>query len=494
MDIDLPNLMQPRLGPRSLTSMCIRKLAANIEGTCAADLKAAGIPFRVLERLWSRIENITPMSRRVSLETWVTVSEAFRHAYAPEHGAIPLEFYKFARAIQVERAGQLSSHTLRFIKLGTDYLVSLKIDGLPSLDTAELLPLARLRNLDTLDIVEGLKEAEATAITDSLVRGWSEVEGAFPALTFLRLRPGEADGRLTRRSLGYISAFPLLRVFDLRLPNWSTTSNAAARAEAELEGMHEYPSCGWECISSGSRLSLVGPYIEHLAWCHLDTVYRARNTQYVPPGLADVPSCLTTANRGHVVRTPGHGPSHGPGHEVDTRWDDYFYLHNEDTACQSFWRSALMDSMPPISRDRGVNLPIKLPLPPKPYVSMHLVGDYRRALTATSYRAYIFHRRPKLASSETRGLIRVACGQKDTENLPWHELEKSLANQGQGRGKRKAVAESRAEVELREGERQKASADAKRARQRQKFGMNDIGDLFRGPYGGTGDSGGGSLP
>jgi hypothetical protein len=44
------------LGPRSLVSMCARVLALNIERTCADDIKAAGLPLRLLESVWSEIK------------------------------------------------------------------------------------------------------------------------------------------------------------------------------------------------------------------------------------------------------------------------------------------------------------------------------------------------------------------------------------------------------------------------------------------------------
>lgn len=46
------------LGPHSLVSMCTRVLALNIQETCAADLKAAGIPYRILKKLWSDVKRM----------------------------------------------------------------------------------------------------------------------------------------------------------------------------------------------------------------------------------------------------------------------------------------------------------------------------------------------------------------------------------------------------------------------------------------------------
>ncbi|KAK0749826.1 hypothetical protein B0T18DRAFT_116194 [Schizothecium vesticola] len=427
------------------------------------------------------------------------MSEALRDAIAHEK-TVSIDLYRHRQTINVPRAAKLSTYTLPLSKLGTDYLVSLRIYCLPSLDTPELIALASLKNLDSLEIEQNLAEGERTVLTDRLVRAWSEVEGAFPALTFLRLRPGKLRGELTRRSLEYICKFPLLRVYAINL---CYEEIEAGEAGAEFEGMHEYPSCGWECILLDLKASLAEPYIDHVRSVNIFYTYENESTKVVPaPLVGDPPATANPPPRPHVKEEPHWFPNDRTFMERAMR-TLRGPIDTGETHHRSFWRCALMDSTPPVcwprmDEDDPVNP--DLVLPPKPHVSVILreEGKVDGWLGHQRY-GYVLHRRPKLAPSETRGLIHAKTRDPATEKLSWLELEKVLARQpaadqgGARKGKRKVETNKTSSREKKTQVGEQVGANARLARQRRKLGVSDVGDIFRGMQDGR-SPGGGSLP
>jgi hypothetical protein len=418
------------------------------------------------------------------------MSEALRDAIAHER-TVSIDLYRHRQTILVPRAAKLSTYTLPLSKLGTDYLVSLMIHCLPNLDTPDLIALASLKNLDNLEIEQNLAVRERTVLTDRLVRAWSEVEGAFPALTFLRLRPGDPRGELTKRSLEYICKFPLLRVYAINL---CPEEMEAGEAGAELEGMHEYPSCDWECILFGLKDNLVEPYINHVRPVKILYTYENDDTQVVPaPLVGDPPATANPPPRPHVTGEPHRFSSDRPFTERGS-------IDTGESHFRSFWRCALLDSAPPVCwrrrRDDTPETP-DLVLPAKPHVSVILreEGKFTPFLLYTN--GYVFHRRPKLAPSETRGLIRAQARDPATEKLSWLELEKVLAGQPSedgGRamkGKRKAETDNVSSREKTQAGEQ-VGAKARLAKQRKRLGVSDVGDIFKGMQDGR-SPGGGSL-
>lgn len=413
---------------------------------------------------------------------WVTMSEALRDAVSHQE-TVSLDLYRYWKTIYPLIGSKLSMYTQPLSKLGTDYIVSLRINCLPRLDTPDFIALAGLGNLDSLDIADIFPEQRRSLLTDRLVRAWSEVESAFPALTFLRLRPGGQRLELTKRSLEYICKFPLLRVYHVVSPS---SGGGADDTGAEFEGMHEYPSCGWECLSSVSDWNSAAPYLEHLRESLMFTTYENDDTMVVPAQLP-VDSPAAAANpppRPHVRwHTDGLLMDRSLG-TVKGRLSETHY--------QSFWRCALMDSAPPICRrgdEEVVPEERHLVLPPKPHVSVLLGDEFGKYGGHGSGSGYVLHRRLKLAPSETRGLMRPETRIPGTENLSWLELEKVLAGQpaeDQGKtSKRKLEAEadeiSSREKKTRVGEQVVANMNARRAaRQRRKLGVSDMGDIFKG--------------
>lgn len=410
------------------------------------------------------------------------MSEALRDAVSHQE-TVSLDLYRYWKTIYPLTGSKLSMYTQPLLKLGTDYIVSLQINCLPRLDTPDFIALAGLGNLDSLDIADSFPDGRRSLLTDRLVRAWSEVEGAFPALTFLCLRPGGQRLELTKRSLEYICKFPLLRVYHIVPP---TPGAGADDTAAEFEGMHEYPSCGWECISSVSDRNSAVPYLEHLCEGLILSTYENDDTMVVPAQLpGDSPAAAANPPPRAHVRWPTHDPSM---HRAPATLEGMFsYAHHK-----SFWRCARMDSAPPICRrGQGEAVPEEphLVLPPKPHVSV-LLRDEFGLYGDHGYRSgYVLHRRLKLAPSETRGLMRSKTRDPATENLSWLELEKVLARQpAEDRGKpskRKLEAEademSSREKKTRAGEQAVANANARRAaRQRRKFGVSDMGDIFKG--------------
>ena len=427
------------------------------------------------------------------------MSGALRDAIAHEK-TVSIDLYRHRQTIHVPRAAQLSTYTLPLLKLGTDYLVSLRIDGLPNLDTPELIALASLRNLDSLDIEENLAQGQRSVLTDRLVRAWSEVEGAFPALTFLRLRLGESTGELTKRSLEYICKFPLLRVYTIDLCHEEIE---AGEGGGEFEGMHEYPSCGWECIWLGLKASLAEPYIDHVRSLESLYIYEKKSTKVVPaPLVGDPPATANPPPRPHVTEEPRLFSNDWTFMERALRTRrgpiDAIDIHH-----RSFWRCALMDSTPPVcwpgmDKDDPVNPDHVLPAKPHVSVILREEGKVYGAIGHQMY-GYVLHRRPKLAPSETRGLIRAEARDPATGKLSWLELEKVLARQptedqgGARKGKRKAETNKISSREKKTQTGEQVGAKARLARQRRKLGVSIMADIFKGMQGG-GSSGGGSLP
>lgn len=435
------------------------------------------------------------------------MSEALRDAVSHQE-TVSLDLYRYWKTIHPQTGSKLSMYTQPLSKLGTDYIVSLRITCLPRLHTPDFIALAGLGNLDSLDISDILPIADMfgnlprrSLLTDRLVRAWSEVEGAFPALTFLRLRPGGHRLELTKRSLEYICKFPLLRVYHVVLPIPAGGADDDATG-AEFEGMHEYPSCGWECITSLSDSDSEATYLEHLRRAPIWSTYENDDTIVVPAQLpGDSPAAAAyPPPRAHVRwHAPDPSMRRAPGTlaRMFSPEGKYSYTHYE-----SFWRCGLMDSAPPIYRcgqEEAVPEEGLLVLPPKPHVSVLLMDEFESSGDHNfvshgdleNRRGYALHRRLKLAPYETRGLMRPKTRIPGTENLSWPELEKVLARQpaeDQGKtGKRKleaAADEISSREKTRVGEQVVANMNARRAaRQRKKLGVSDMGDIFKGMLG-----------
>lgn len=111
----------------------------------------------------------------------------------------------------------------------TEFITHLTISGGCSFKVSELLSLAKMKNLGTLELIKPADDllADYTTITDRLIRGWSETENAFPLLRILRIW---GDAALTDVSLRWVSKFPSLVLYDVMgaKDDWSLAYDEAA--------------------------------------------------------------------------------------------------------------------------------------------------------------------------------------------------------------------------------------------------------------------------
>lgn len=110
-------------------------------------------------------------------------------------------------------------------------MASLTIDSVSTFQPNELLSLATLKNLVHLHIVSEREElGERGYVTNSLLRGWSEMDGAFPLLQILKITNGQDISDI---SVQYVSGFPKLLIFEVSgdLGQWGD-----AKAVAEQHG------------------------------------------------------------------------------------------------------------------------------------------------------------------------------------------------------------------------------------------------------------------
>ncbi|RDA93382.1 hypothetical protein CP533_1981 [Ophiocordyceps camponoti-saundersi (nom. inval.)] len=72
--------------------------------------------------------------------------------------------------------------------------------------------LLRLADMPNLGVLEFMAVNEPSPLSDRLIRGWAEVKNCFPVLRLLRIN-GKAD--VTQQSLGWVSKFPSLIMYDV---------------------------------------------------------------------------------------------------------------------------------------------------------------------------------------------------------------------------------------------------------------------------------------
>jgi hypothetical protein len=143
---------------------------------------------------------------------------------------IPMGMYRYHQQIDNPDCG-LSVYTSPLREL-TECLVCLTIDNI-EFDTHELLSLARLNTLAVLELVERDRPYRQPyhPISDSLIRGWSEVaaeQGPFPELRILRIASWH---EVTEASLHHVLKFPKLEIFEVTHAYRNTFDNATHIAE-----------------------------------------------------------------------------------------------------------------------------------------------------------------------------------------------------------------------------------------------------------------------
>ena len=113
---------------------------------------------------------------------------------------------------QLEPASDLHVCLQPLTSSSLDFITYVSIVGPMPFGVAELLPLARLRNLGILEFAEPSDpEASFPRVNDRVMRAWSEQENTFPELQILRLW----GYSITERSVQYAARFPTLTLIDI---------------------------------------------------------------------------------------------------------------------------------------------------------------------------------------------------------------------------------------------------------------------------------------
>ncbi|KAK4242857.1 hypothetical protein C8A03DRAFT_10902 [Achaetomium macrosporum] len=241
-------------GARPLMCMCLRVVAENmsaISKSMIGDIKEDKLLWKLWEQIPRRVHAIdAPMSLHAweILSYWLQKS-SFSDAWAiflkgkeqqsenlldiackrNERGevTIPMAMYRYRQQINSPDCG-LSVYTSPLHEL-TDCLVYLCIDN-ADFDTYEMLSLARLKQLAVLELIE--RDWSDSQLSDSMIRGWSEVAAEielFPELRVLRIASDRHQ--VTEASLHYVLKFPKLEIFDVTEAYHSTWDNATQIAE-----------------------------------------------------------------------------------------------------------------------------------------------------------------------------------------------------------------------------------------------------------------------
>ncbi|RDA85581.1 hypothetical protein CP532_5373 [Ophiocordyceps camponoti-leonardi (nom. inval.)] len=254
------------------------------DGVTVEEIKAkTEAPFTVAE-------DLKPMLGG-TLQDW----KIFSKYLLDEDGDQDIELYRYHLAIPEPRE-ELACYTRPMRSTSLDFVTHLNIGGGCDFRAYELLRLAEMPNL-------GVLEFKATGwafpLNDRLIRGWAEVKGCFPVLRLLRIY-GRAE--VTQESLGWVSRFPRLMMYDVRgdRRNWRDGRVYAANHGWDLDdhsdAMTRDQDLMWrymrmlsplESSSEGSR-EPAGP-VEHYLRMLLDNPRRP--VKFVPAG--EAPSLMS---------------------------------------------------------------------------------------------------------------------------------------------------------------------------------------------------------
>ncbi|KAK0611600.1 hypothetical protein B0T14DRAFT_332398 [Immersiella caudata] len=267
-------------GPRSLVAMCLRGLAKDLtENEAYIPLDDENVPPSLLLRLFRELKLRWRYHEDIPLHSWKILSKAIglataRDADWTQRGEVPAELLRHRRTISNVN-GDLQTYVKeyrspapepRLASSMLEFVVSLTIDGVSTFQPQQLLSLATLNNLVHLHIVsERPHSTERGHVTDSLLRGWSEMNNVFPMLQILKFTNSRD---LSYRSVRYVSVFPCLQVYEILDPNIPAFEGYREWGDsAELHGWHfEIPKWPSPCakvepMSGQSRSLPDGTYI-----------------------------------------------------------------------------------------------------------------------------------------------------------------------------------------------------------------------------------------
>ncbi|KAK0713009.1 hypothetical protein B0T26DRAFT_803928 [Lasiosphaeria miniovina] len=219
-----------RRGPRPLLEMALDVLIDNMAAASADAL--AALPPKLLWRVWYEYRK-----SRVTFDSWkkfskLVLADSKNDIETEGTVTIPLSLYHIRYYIKTPRS-DLSVYTAPLLSPSVDFLVYLNIADVDYIQANELLPLAALPNLAVLEIFD-IGSDNATSdprVTDSLVRGWSDMPNAFPSLCILKVHDAPA---LSFHSLQYVSKFPALAFYDVQ--NWRSSRSEVDRDLARAQG------------------------------------------------------------------------------------------------------------------------------------------------------------------------------------------------------------------------------------------------------------------
>ncbi|KAK0649496.1 hypothetical protein B0T16DRAFT_410212 [Cercophora newfieldiana] len=391
-------------GPRFLLEMSLRTLALALFNGAPVSLDSERIPSRLLPRILQQVKLMCRGGRNdFPFHAWKVLSEGMwsllsRGTRGSTAGSTaPIEFFQF-RQSYFHVTDHISAYTKHLASPRAGILVSLTIDNVSSFTPDQLLSLAKLNNLVHLHIISGRKEFnEPCHVTDNLLKGWSETDNAFPMLLILKITnsPG-----LSERSVQYISKFPKLLIYEVSDDAFSEWKNV--KHIAQRHGWHAAkvePPFPAKASHSMNRILMYTALIlriplrncakDSMAW-----VERCQDKEYEykgrPTGLRfEIPlSC-----GGSDVSCPRRQPQEvwdafvantsvmeslfglaSPG--VDhSRFRPEHYMMTD--GADAFWACAVADDplehqcgRPRVTLDDGT----VLPLPPRPFASVQLVG------------------------------------------------------------------------------------------------------------------------
>jgi hypothetical protein len=161
----------------------------------------------ILPRNSNILTNIPISSSRMSLEMWKVFSFLLR-----DRKETTLRTMRYRKSFNKPQS-PLEVYMVPLISNSYDFVTYLSITT--AFKLPELIKLSEIPNLAVLEIVK-LRETDQLRVGDRLVRAWSiaaSTEGAFKVLRILRLWYHK---EITAKSLGYINAFPVLGVYDVR--------------------------------------------------------------------------------------------------------------------------------------------------------------------------------------------------------------------------------------------------------------------------------------
>ncbi|KAK3990936.1 hypothetical protein QBC44DRAFT_324444 [Cladorrhinum sp. PSN332] len=206
-------------GPRPLTIICTRILADNFHHVKAEDL--AELPNHAANRLAKELSSRQSL-HGLPFQAWkilMKLHQTNRREMMIEGRRH--EFFDTIIDVNIFGTSDLGLYTRPLISHHLDFLVDLTIRPLSVFPRTahQLLSLAELPNLASLvlddcpDDSPGDANPPSPAISDRLVRGWSEKSQPFPLLVSISLtaHPGE----VTRQALKYALVFPSLQEFDM---------------------------------------------------------------------------------------------------------------------------------------------------------------------------------------------------------------------------------------------------------------------------------------